>query len=499
MKKILTVHMILFHLVLAAFCVEAREGVEPDPAAAAVSEKEVRALSLRDCVKLALNNGFEVKLAKLDLYVAETQVLYSEAVFDTFLFGDFSYTEDKRQELSVFAPDDDQTNVYSFGASKKLPIGTELAATWSDTRSWSNTQFVSKNPAHNAELSLDARQPVGKNMFGFVDRGTVTLAKLAVQNADLETKDRIEAAITDTIKAYIDLLSTKRLLEITQNMLDRAEKLYEADKRNFDIGLIEKVDLYASEANVANRQAEAIIAGNAYSRAQEVLKLEMNVQEDWNIVPEEELTSYPVTETLEDCLKQAFYHRRDYAVKKRDVDMKGLDLRMKRNMEWPEIDLFFTMKMNGLEQDFKKAAGKTFVADNTEYIAGFEFSMSLENKQARSEREKAAYEKEKALVNLKKTERTIITEVVTAFNDVRSYGASLDYMQKAVDLQAKKLSEEEKRFAQARSSTKRLIDYQRDLLRAELEDVRFITDHRKAKADLYRSMNVILEKFEDLI
>jgi outer membrane protein TolC len=499
MKKILAVHMILFHLAFAVFCAEAQEVSMSDLAASAVAQKEVRELSLQDCVKLALENNFEVKLAKLDLYVAETQVLYSEAVFDTFLFGNFSYTEDKRQELSVFAPDDDQINVYSFGASKKLPTGTELAATWSDTRNWSNTRFVSKNPAHNAELSLDVRQPVGKNMFGFVDRGTVTLAKLAVENADLETNDRIEGEIAKTIKAYIDLLSAKRSYDIFTGILDKAQKLYEADLKNYDIGLIERVDLYASEANVANRQAELIIAENAYNRAQENLKLVMNVQEEWDIVPAEELTTYPVTETLEDCLKQAFYNRRDYAVKKRDVDMKGLDLRMKQNMEWPEIDLFFTMKMNGLEQDFKKAAGKTFVADNTEYMAGFEFSMSLENRQARSDREKAAYEKEKALVSLKKTERSVITEVVIAFNDARSYGASIDYTEKAVDLNSKKLSEEEKRFLQGRSSTKHLIDYQGDLLRAGLEDVKFIADHRKAKVDLYRSMNVILKKFEDLI
>jgi outer membrane protein TolC len=464
-----------------------------------LKEKEIMVLSLDDCVRLALANSFEVQLAKLDLYVAETELLYSEAVFDTFLFGNIGYSEDKRQELSVFAPDDDQTNVYSFGITKELPTGTEITANWSDTRTWSDTVFVSKNPAHNTEISLEARQPVGKNSFGFVNRSTITLTKLAIENADLETVNRIEEHIANTIKGYVDLMSAKKLLKIFQDILEKAKKLYEVEKKNFDIGLKEKVDLYAAEANVANRQAEAIIAENNYKRTQENLKLLINIQESVEINPAEELKTYPVGRDLPQCLKEAFEYRRDYKIRKREVDIKGLDLRVKGNQMWPEIDLILSMKMNGINGKFNKAAGKATVADHAEYFAGIEFNMPIENSQARSQYQRATYEKEKSLVSLKQTERTVITEVVNTYNDTRSFGASLKYTQQAVDLQSKKLAEETKRFRQGRSKTKIIIDYQRDLLRAELENVEFIRDHRKSKVDLFRSMNVLLKEFEDLI
>ena len=77
-----------------------------------------------------------------------------------------------------------------------------------------------------------------------------------------------------------------------------------------------------------------------------------------------------------------------------------------------------------------------------------------------------------------------------------SFGESLEYAAKAVDLNKKKLAEEEKRFKYGRSTTKTIIDYQSDLLRSEIEDIRYTADHRKAKVDLFRSMNVILDTYE---
>ncbi|MBD3296930.1 MAG: hypothetical protein GF392_06130, partial [Candidatus Omnitrophica bacterium] len=159
-------------------------------------------MSLDECVEYSLANSFEVKLARLDLYIAETDLLYSQAVWDTYLYGSALYNEDKRQQLSVFAPDDNQTNVYMAGIRKKLPTGTTVSAEWSDTRTWNNSAFVTKRPAHNAELRMRVEQPLVKNAFGMVDRGEYTITGLAVKNADLQMRDRIEQRIADTAIAY---------------------------------------------------------------------------------------------------------------------------------------------------------------------------------------------------------------------------------------------------------------------------------------------------------
>ncbi|MBU0682949.1 MAG: TolC family protein [Candidatus Omnitrophota bacterium] len=456
-------------------------------------------VSLEECVMFSIYNSFEVQLAKLDLYVTETDLMYEEAVFDAFIYGGASYVEDKRQQLSVFAADDKQTNEYYLEITKTLPTGTELSAKWGDERSWSNTTFTTKNPAHSAELLLEAVQPVGKNFFGYVDRGKVTLAKLAIENADFEMKNKIEDFIAKVEKLYWELVFEKKSLEIFEDIFKRAEKLYESDKKNFNIGLIEKVDLYNSEANLEKRRAEFILSKNAYRRAEEDLKLAMNLSDEKRLYPKEFLDFEYVGKDLSDCLKEAFEKRMDYKIKKKDVDILGLDLKIKENEKWPEIDLNASLAMNGVEGKFKKAVGKTTVADNTYYYAGIEVTLPVENREARSEYKRVKFEKDKAIVNLKDIERTIITEVGNSFRNIASFQASLVYFGKAVDLQSEKLAEEEKRFAFGRSSTKRIIDYQQDLLRAELENATFLLKHRKAKVDLDKTMGIIYYKYEDVI
>jgi outer membrane protein TolC len=460
---------------------------------------EVVTMSLDDCVEYSLANSFEVRLARLDLYIAETELLYSQAVWDTYLYGSAMYNEDKRQQLSVFAPDDNQTNMYLIGARKKLPTGTTVSAEWSDTRTWSNSGFVTKRPAHNAELRMQVEQPLMKNAFGMVDRGEYSITKLAVKNADLEMKDRMEQRIADTAIAYIEVLSAEELLRNTEAILDMAEDLYAQEEKNYELGLRELGDLYATEANVANRKAEVLAARNRYDGAVDQLKLVMNAGRDVEIKPSDVLKTVRLRKELPEYLEQAFEYRRDHRIRMRQVKMRDLDLRIKKNQLWPEVDLTLSMAMNGLEKDFERAAGKSFVNDNTEYIAGIEFELPIENSLSRGRYDRAKQEDEKALVLLKQNERRIITEVTVAYNDVVSFGESMRYTAKAVELNRRKLEEERKRFKYGRSTTKRMIDYQSDLLRAQIQDIRYTADHRKAKVRLFRAVNMILDNYREVL
>jgi len=460
---------------------------------------DIQVLSLDECVLFALQNAFEVKMAKLDLMIAETDKLYAEAVFDTFLFGNVYYVEDKRQQASVFAGDDSQTNYYSWGVRKELPTGTELTAEWSDTRNWTNTIFQEPNPYHNAELMLQFSQPVGKNFFGYVDRTNVSVTELAIKNADLATRDRIEAFIADVEKAYWRVVFQKRTMELRRGILERAERLHEVNRKNYDLGLIEKGDFLASEANVVIRETDMLVAENNYKAAEDELKLLMNMPEEYRILPSAAFVRERFQYNLVDCLKTAFGNRRDYKIKKRDVKIRDLTLKMKDNEKWPEVDLVGSMIMNGLEGDFEKAFGKTTVVDNVYYYAGVEVTLPVENSQARSEAKKAGFEKEKAIVSLKETERTIITQVGVSFRDVMTYNESSENMEQAVKLQRGKLDEEEKRFKFGRSSTKRLIDYQQDLLNAEMSEAIELLARENARVDLERDMNVLLGKYEERV
>ncbi len=464
----------------------------------ALSSQE-RSLLLEECIALAARNSFEVKLAQLDFLIAQTGQGVAEAIYDTVLSADISYEKDKRQPLSTFGADNKQINTYSIEATKKLSTGTEVTLSFDDTREWSNSAYVSKNPAHTAEAALEIRQPLGKNIFGYVDRRNISVTSLAIQNTDLDTKERIELLFANAGKAYWEWAFAKRGLQIYHDILERAKDLHKINDKNYDTGLIEKGDFLASEANILIREKDMLIAENKYRRSEENIKLLMNIETDEQIHPKDSLQYKEIDFDLGDCLSRAFQKRRDYQKAKREVEIENIILETKANERWPEIDLVASMTANGIDSKFSEAAGKITSEDNTDYFAGVEISLPLENNLARSEFKKAKHSKEKAIITLKKIERSIVTDVGNAFRDYITYEANVSKLSEVAELQKAKLKEEEKRLKYGRSNTKRSIDYQQDYLNAQLELASGLLDLEVARINLEKALNIILEKYARML
>jgi outer membrane protein TolC len=494
MRRVLTLILLFVSCVLTLEAYPGqREGV------ADLAEEEGRGLLLEECIQIAAQNSFEVKLAQLDYLIAEQDMGIAESDFDTVISAKVGYEEDKRESASAFAADQKQTNTYSIGAAKKLTSGTEVTLSFDDSREWSNSAYVSKNPAHTAEVLLQVRQPIAENIFGYVDRRNIAVTKLSIQNADLATQDKIETVFADVEKAYWDWAFSKKAREIYKDILEKAKVLHEANSKNYDTGLIEKGDFLASQANVLIREKDLLIAGNKYRQAEGDIKLLMNIETAGDIYPGEALRYKELKFDLDGSLNQAFQKRPDYHQAKRKIEIENITLETKANQRWPEIDLVASMAANGVESKFDQAIDNITSEDNTDYFAGLEISMPLENNLARSEYKKAEHNKEKAILNLKKIEKTIVKEVSESFYNYITYEFNVHNLKKACELQYEKLKEEEKRFQYGRSNTKRLIDYQQDYLNAQLQLAGGLLDLELARIGLEKAISTILERYARML
>ena len=452
-------------------------------------------LTLNESVAYSLGNNFDVKIARLDFMVEAANILYSEAVFDSFLTGAVNLSEDRRKNLSIFGSDLSRNTSYNAGLSTTLRSGTEIDVSISDQRDWTDTIFVTQNPSYTAAGEITVRQPVANNSFGYIDRRNVTMTRLAVDNADLTMKNRIEDSIAGTEKAYWNWVFFQESLAIFEDILAKAEKLHEINIKSYDIGRIEKVDYLASEGNVVSRRNDVVIAHNRLRRAEENLKLIMNMSADLRVYPEEKLEYHPRETTLEECLRTAFSQRRDYDQAKRETDIQNISLEVAKNKLWPEIDLVGTFAMNGIESSFDESMTRMFTKNNTDYYGGIEVKIPIENSAARSEEEKARYRKKRSIVNLKRVERLIITDVGNAYRDYRTFENVFSTLVEAARIESEKLAAEEKRFSYGRSTTKTLIDYQQDDLRARHEVAIGIRDIATSEVDLDKAMNILLTKY----
>ncbi|MDD4201918.1 MAG: TolC family protein [Candidatus Omnitrophica bacterium] len=459
-------------------------------------ETQAKEFSVNEAITYALENSFEVHLAKLDFLMNETDIQISEAIFDTFLYGEYSYSEDNLQTASdVTGAEGLQTN-YNAQINKKLVTGTDVSLGYSHNRNWTDSAFVSVNPANEDTLYVDAKQPMMQNVLGYLDRRKLTITKLAVDNAGLDEKDKIEDLIAEVEKAYWQAAARQETVRILDDMLKKAEELHAVNEKNYDVGRIEKVDFIASKANVLGRRNDLEKEKVTLKNSLATLKRLMNFDDSMDIMVRDKLIHKTPHVTFEECLKVAIDNRRDYKKAKTDVKIKEVTLQMKSNERWPEVDLIGSLKMNGINSNLSSMTKMVEDNSNTYYYVGVEVNVPIENNDALGNYKKAQYGKEHALVWIKDVERKIITEVGNAYRDYMLYNILVEQLIEVSTLQKQKLEEQTKQFDYGRSSTKDVIDYQREYLLAQIEVVLGMYNYEQSRVELEKQLNILLDRYE---
>ncbi|MFH1479176.1 MAG: TolC family protein [Candidatus Omnitrophota bacterium] len=418
---------------------------------------------------IAINNSLDIKLAKLDSKIKGTELSYQEGIFDTYLNASIDYADDQTKRSSSLYGTKNLTNNYNIGLSKKLKTGTDVSVDLNNKREWTDSSSVSTNPYHESAVEVSVTQPIAKNFFGLIDRSELEIIKEEINNAELESYIKIEKFLIEADKAYWGLVLAHEEYKAVKEMLKKSIMLFNHYRKKLSIGLVETGDMLAVEANMHKRASDLLIAYNKVRSAEELLQVKLNMDHTIRLYPAEGFNVELTATSLEKSLISAFNNRRDYSQYKNNITAKKIKLKMKSNSRFPELDLKTTFTTNGIDPKYNQAIQDVLEDSNPKYFVGLEFSYPLENNTANSEYEKAMLEKTKALLELQKNERDIISDVDEKFRDLAVSKATIAHMERVQNLQKGKLLYEEKRFIYGRSASDTLIRYQEDLLNSKLE------------------------------
>jgi len=200
-------------------------------------------------------------------------------------------------------------------------------------------------------------------------------------------------------------------------------------------------------------------------------------------------------------LKDAVAKRRDYRAALKNVEAQNINVVIKKNNLWPEIDLVATYERNGIDSDGQQSLKDIADEDNSEYYLGVDVSMYLENREARAEKKQALLMQKKALISLKKLELEIASELDERVREVNIDAEKIRRWEEIVRLQTEKLAAEEEMVKYGRSSSDILIRYQNDLLNAQMSLAASYLEYRISRIELELAKNNILINLdaEDLI
>jgi len=533
-------------------------------------------LSLQDAIALALENNLDIAVQRYNPWIAETDILRTMAggaarglagtgtasvlgaipaeTFDPLLT--LTGSVDHRN-LPVNNPFTSGTgsllpNVVNhtvqgnLSYSQAFHTGTAFAVTSTNIRSSTSSFATRFNPAVQSTLFVSFTQQL-LNGFGLLPNTRfIRIAKNNKKIADLAFQQQVITTVVQVANFYWELVFARGDLQVKQRSVDLAQKLYNDNKRQVEIGTLAPIEVVRAEAQVASSTQDLIVARTLELQQQTLLKNAISKSPldgallAAEIIPTDVVSQPPPQMEIvpiQDAVKEALTKRPDVLEAQVDLKNRDINVRATRNALLPVLSLFGQYGWTGLAGNSTTPGAQTGVlanlnspivrADGTTtgtftsipvfgpatlaqsglgsalssifnnnfptYTVQFNLSIPIRNRSAQADSARAMLEERQAETRLKQTENGVVVEVRNAQIALEQNRARVEAAQKARVLQEQTLDAEQKKLQLGASTIFFVIQAQRDLSAAQSVEVRALVDLAKAKIDFERALGRTLD------
>lgn len=453
-------------------------------------------LNEHDVILIVLKQNLQAIAAAFDPQIARTLITQVESQFDIFIAGQVRYNLDRSDKPNIVLGTDNRQILWEAEAKKKFPFGMEGRIFSSNQHDTTNSAFATDPRFFEPRIGFEASAPFLKNRFGKSDRGEVNLAKANQLTSEQNALAQLDQQVFEAVGIYWRLVASHYYLKVAKQFQVRANEFLKVTRNKLQIGLSEDPDLLAAEALAEARQVEILRAENFIQDFEERLRNHLNLPPSGKIIPADELFTKVKIPSDMQIYETALRNRNDYQSLLQDADAKDIKIAIAKDQKLPNLDLFTSLELNSVDPSYGTALGQTFSAQNPNWFIGGRFDLSFENRQAKSELERSQLEKAQLLIQIKKLENDISTEIFEALRELKLQWQETIKYAKIADLQRRRLEIEEKNYFQGRSSSDIIVRFQTDWLDAEKLQLDSELREKLADVDLRRITSVLIP--EDL-
>ncbi len=418
------------------------------------------AINSKVVITRTLNDSLAAKSLELEDDIAKQDVQNAKAQYDLNLGAGYTYNKDESERASTVFGTDTSAHDFNVGLSQLIPLGTEFTASFDNTRNATNSIFATSPSLYESSVTVGLTQPLLKNSFGTITRGTVSVAKKTFDAEKLQNKADLNQLVYENLITYWQWYLQWRLKDLSENALSAAARLYRINTQKVAIGLIDKSDIHAFLANVDLKRSDLFLAGAALKDHEAVLKPAINIT-DGNLTPAP--LSHHNLESKTNLIGKVLVSNKGY--KALQAKLKALDAAVvvTKNAKLPQVDLVASLTLNGIDPAYGTAVSD--VGDgHTNVTGGVQFALPLQNRAAKSAYKKSKLQTKQLLTQLKDLENQIVSQVSEGYERCQINAQRVGALKSAVENQRLKWDGEIIKYDQGRSEPDTVIRYQNDYL-----------------------------------
>jgi outer membrane protein len=546
-------------------------------------------LSLQDAIALALENSMDIVVQRYNPWLADTSLLKTRAgsfgygipgadfasstanlpsllydpsltqsvfynstvtpINNPFISGTGSGTTTSTSPLGLASHSASYNTTYQ----QAFSTGTTFTAAWNNTRA-SSAAANFFNPFVQSSLTFTFQQQLLAGAGKFVNRRNILIAENNRKIADLAFAQQAITTVTNTVTAYWELVYARENVQVQQKAVSVAEKLYNDNKKQLEIGTMAPLDVTRAESELATDQQNLIVAQT--TSLQDDLVLKNFISKDptasnllnVEIIPTDKPASPEsiAAVSFEAAVKEAFDKRPDLQEQYLNLKNADIDVRATKNALLPTATLTAQYGSFGLagnatilgpatiggpnlalpildangapvtiteggvavpiyqpfttsapvgtvKQGFGTAQSQIFHNDFPSYTVGLNLTLPLRNRSNQADSLHAQLTKRQLEAQTQQIKNNALLDVRNTTIALEQDRAQVQAAIKARELQQQTFDAEQKKYQLGASTVYNVILTQRDLITAQGTELRALANLAEAKANYERALGRTLD------
>ena len=430
------------------------------PAAPGAPAPAGPALTLEECIALAMKKNFDLQIQGFTTQIARENVIVATSDFLPTFTARSSRNLNRGTPQSVIQNDgsvrlvsrDNNSTTFSTGVSELIPQTNGTVSVTGDL-----SRSSTSNPPFASGATLSISQPLLARAGPTVARAALERSKISLGIAFINYRSRVLTVIRDTENAYYNLVAARETLRIRQLTLAYNQQLFEENRTKRTTGVATDLDVLTAEVGLANSRRAVVQAEQTVSDREDALLTLINnpnfelrpgpvAFETYKAEPVSFATSYKlVRENYPDTLSA------EQTIKQLEIDVATA----KRN-KLPSLTLTASVNYNTTDTSYGDAV--TNLPDNhgDRRTLGLNYSMPWGMKADRARYRTSLLNLDSQKVRLEQLELTLLLQGRTAVRSVEANAIAVEIAAKATDLAARTYVLQKPRF-DAGLSTSRLV------------------------------------------
>jgi outer membrane protein len=431
--------------------------------------------------------------------------------------------------------------------SQTFETGTNITVNWNNTRSSSEAANFF-NPSVSSQLSFSFSQPL-LNGFGLaVGTRNIRIAKNNRKIADWAFAQQAITTVTNTITAYWELAFARENVKVQQQAVTVAQKLYEDNKKQLEIGSMAPLDVTRAESELATDRQNLIVAQTVQLQDEQILKnaiskdpLAPNLLNVEIITTDQPKQPAAIeTASFEESVKEAFAKRPDLQEQLLNLKNSDIDVKATRNALLPSLAIGGFYQSSGLagnsaikgtpmvvssgipivdangnpvlvngvpifeptvrtpttgtsHEGFTTAESQIFHNQFPEYAAQLTLTLPLRNRSAQADNARALLVQRQLETQMQQLRNSALLDVRNTYIALTQDRAQVEAASKARELQQQTFDAEQKKYQLGASTVYQVILTQRDLINSQGTELRALANLEEAKANYERAVGRTLD------